>query len=47
MNLISFDFRLDGQANGREDYDAGDYDKESQQKNDIHLENEDEGEGNF
>jgi len=48
MNLISFDFRLDGQANGHDDYDAGDYDKEPQQKNDIHLaENEDEGEGNF
>lgn len=38
----------DGQANGGDDqYDGGDYDKEPQQKNDIHLaEGEDEGEGN-
>lgn len=36
----------DGQANGGDDqYDGGDYDKEPQQKNDIHLaEGEDEGE---
>jgi len=38
----------DGQANGGDDqYDGVDYDKELQQKNDIHLaEGEDEGEGN-
>lgn len=44
------DFRLDdGQVNGGDDqYDGGDYDKEPQQKNDIHLaEGEDEGEGNL
>ncbi|XP_011066962.1 PREDICTED: Golgi integral membrane protein 4-like isoform X2 [Acromyrmex echinatior] len=35
----------DGQANGGDDqYDGADYDKESQQKNDIHLAGEDEGE---
>ena len=38
----------DGQANGGDDqYDGADYDKESQQKNDIHLAGEDEGEGNL
>ncbi|KAG5341773.1 GOLI4 protein, partial [Acromyrmex charruanus] len=35
----------DGQANGGDDqYDGADYEKESQQKNDIHLAGEDEGE---
>jgi len=36
----------DGQPNGADEYDAGDYDKEPPQKNDIHLA-EDEREGNF
>lgn len=48
INRLSYFRRLDDGQGNDDQYDGGDYDKEPQQKNDIHLgEGEDEGEGNL